>query len=97
MAFLISHVEFQVSRYRWLQPPLATVWLAKPAYPATQSSQGTYSYILTITIVDIIALLDVVISNGIQRDNPYAEDPEREHKLTVYALYIRGYNTYYKV
>ena len=35
-------------RNRWLQPPSATVWLAKPAYPATQSLQGTYSYISTI-------------------------------------------------
>src|SRR6187399_670342 len=40
------------SWYRWLQPPSATVWLAKPAcsagHPATQLSQGTHSYISTI-------------------------------------------------
>src|SRR6187399_2719190 len=35
------------SWYRWLQSPSATVWLAKPAYPATQSSQGAHSYIST--------------------------------------------------
>ena len=26
------------SLYRWLQPPSATVWLAKPAYPAAQDT-----------------------------------------------------------
>ena len=41
------------SWYRWLQPPSATVWLAKLAcsagHTATQLSQGTHSYISTKT------------------------------------------------
>ena len=51
-----------LSRLRWLQPPSATVWLAKPAYPATQSLQGTHSYIPTRR--SIILNTTVILVNG---------------------------------
>ena len=76
------------SWYRWLQPPSAMVWLAKPAYPATQSSQGTHSYIST-PFNRNSKFFDILTTRLSTRQKEYPE-------LSFNLLISKRYGIYYR-